>query len=305
MTKLFGIPMGILAVVLVATLVAALSAVARRRGSESHLLPAGRAERQAPARPQRADRRRADARHRDHRRRARHGRHHDADDPLLGDLVARPDRRARGGARRDARASQAAGRVRRPACGTSPRPTSPRCGGQSPGRGSSTGSPRRSSSRSPCRLRDEPPERAPGDALRQRRSGPATGSARSRPPTGSAVSLAALRPGWVYLNRDGADKLDASAGDTLRVFAGQHGRRGAGEGDRLLRRRRHRRRGGADAAPGGAAAPRPARPDQVRARLEPRRRPLGRRRDEPGRAGRCGRRSRPSAFRRTRPSGTR
>jgi putative ABC transport system permease protein len=38
---------------------------------------------------------------------------------------------------------------------------------------------------------------------------------------GLAVSLSALGPGWVYLNRDGAAKLNASAGDTLRVFAGQ------------------------------------------------------------------------------------
>ncbi|HEY7259524.1 MAG TPA: FtsX-like permease family protein [Gaiellales bacterium] len=38
---------------------------------------------------------------------------------------------------------------------------------------------------------------------------------------GHAVSLSALDPGWVYLNRDGADKLNASVGDTLRVFAGQ------------------------------------------------------------------------------------
>ena len=38
---------------------------------------------------------------------------------------------------------------------------------------------------------------------------------------GHAVSLLALDRGWVYLNRDGADKLDASAGDTLRVLAGR------------------------------------------------------------------------------------
>ncbi|HEX2376540.1 MAG TPA: FtsX-like permease family protein [Gaiellales bacterium] len=38
---------------------------------------------------------------------------------------------------------------------------------------------------------------------------------------GRAVSLSALAPGWIYLNRDGADKLGASAGDTLRVFAGR------------------------------------------------------------------------------------
>jgi putative ABC transport system permease protein len=38
---------------------------------------------------------------------------------------------------------------------------------------------------------------------------------------GRTVSLSALAPGWVYLNRDGADKLGASAGDTLRVFAGR------------------------------------------------------------------------------------
>ena len=38
---------------------------------------------------------------------------------------------------------------------------------------------------------------------------------------GRTVSLSALAPGWVYLNRDGAEKLGASAGDTLRVFAGR------------------------------------------------------------------------------------
>src|SRR5690349_4675057 len=38
---------------------------------------------------------------------------------------------------------------------------------------------------------------------------------------GRTVSLSALPRGWVYLNRDGADKLDAAAGDTLRVFAGR------------------------------------------------------------------------------------
>jgi putative ABC transport system permease protein len=35
-----------------------------------------------------------------------------------------------------------------------------------------------------------------------------------------AVSLADLRPGEVYLNAKGADELDAKAGDTLRIFAG-------------------------------------------------------------------------------------
>ena len=37
---------------------------------------------------------------------------------------------------------------------------------------------------------------------------------------GRPVSLAALAPGWVYLNQDAADKLSASAGDTVRVLAG-------------------------------------------------------------------------------------
>lgn len=38
---------------------------------------------------------------------------------------------------------------------------------------------------------------------------------------GRPVPLAALAPGWVYLNQDAADKLSASAGDTVRVFAGR------------------------------------------------------------------------------------
>jgi putative ABC transport system permease protein len=37
---------------------------------------------------------------------------------------------------------------------------------------------------------------------------------------GKTVSLADLRPGQVYLNAKGADKLDAKPGDTLRIFAG-------------------------------------------------------------------------------------
>src|SRR5512132_550818 len=37
---------------------------------------------------------------------------------------------------------------------------------------------------------------------------------------GTTVSLADLRPGQVYLNAKGADKLDAKPGDTLRIFAG-------------------------------------------------------------------------------------
>ncbi len=38
---------------------------------------------------------------------------------------------------------------------------------------------------------------------------------------GKTVSLAALKAGEVYLNADAADELDAKAGDTLRVLAGQ------------------------------------------------------------------------------------
>jgi putative ABC transport system permease protein len=38
--------------------------------------------------------------------------------------------------------------------------------------------------------------------------------------SGGTASLAALPPGWVYLNRDAADSLAASAGDSIRVFAG-------------------------------------------------------------------------------------
>jgi len=37
---------------------------------------------------------------------------------------------------------------------------------------------------------------------------------------GGEVSLSALAPGWVYLNRSGADKLNASSGAVLRLFAG-------------------------------------------------------------------------------------
>jgi len=39
--------------------------------------------------------------------------------------------------------------------------------------------------------------------------------------TGRAVSLASLPPGAVYLNRSAADKLDASAGDIVRLYAGR------------------------------------------------------------------------------------
>jgi putative ABC transport system permease protein len=38
---------------------------------------------------------------------------------------------------------------------------------------------------------------------------------------GGTASLAALQPGWVYMNRDAADSLGASAGDSIRVFAGR------------------------------------------------------------------------------------
>jgi len=38
---------------------------------------------------------------------------------------------------------------------------------------------------------------------------------------GRTVSLSQLAPGWAYVNRDGAEKLDASAGDRLRLFAGE------------------------------------------------------------------------------------
>src|SRR5437899_1021027 len=37
---------------------------------------------------------------------------------------------------------------------------------------------------------------------------------------GRTVSLADLRPGEVYLNAKGADKLGAKAGDTIRILAG-------------------------------------------------------------------------------------
>jgi putative ABC transport system permease protein len=40
---------------------------------------------------------------------------------------------------------------------------------------------------------------------------------------GREVTLSALAPGWVYLNQKGADKLNASTGDTLRLFAGTAG----------------------------------------------------------------------------------
>ena len=38
---------------------------------------------------------------------------------------------------------------------------------------------------------------------------------------GGETSLAALPPGWVYLNRAAADSLGASAGDSIRIFAGR------------------------------------------------------------------------------------
>ena len=38
---------------------------------------------------------------------------------------------------------------------------------------------------------------------------------------GGDATLSALAPGWVYLNRDAADSLGASPGDTIRVFAGR------------------------------------------------------------------------------------
>jgi putative ABC transport system permease protein len=37
---------------------------------------------------------------------------------------------------------------------------------------------------------------------------------------GRPVSLGSLTPGWVYLNRDAADRLGASAGDVVRLFTG-------------------------------------------------------------------------------------
>ena len=39
--------------------------------------------------------------------------------------------------------------------------------------------------------------------------------------SGQPVSLDALASGWVYLNQNAADKLDASAGDSVRVFVGR------------------------------------------------------------------------------------
>ncbi len=38
---------------------------------------------------------------------------------------------------------------------------------------------------------------------------------------GGETTLAALSPGWVYLNRDAANALGAAPGDTIRVFAGR------------------------------------------------------------------------------------
>ena len=122
MKELFGIPMGTLGVVLVAALVAALSAVAVVAAAKSHLPAAGRAQRR--------------------RRRGRSalivvglmlgtaiiaaalatGDTMSADDPFLGGVVARPDRRARVRAGCDAdgrRAERCCDRRR----GTSRRPT--------------------------------------------------------------------------------------------------------------------------------------------------------------------------------------
>ena len=121
MSRLFGIPVGSLAAVLAVVLCSSLGAVAVARAAQPRLLPARPAQRPPPPRPHRADRRRADARHDDHRRRARDRRHDEPHDPLLGDHVARPDRRGRRGQghRRGARRRTA----RRPATATSRRAT--------------------------------------------------------------------------------------------------------------------------------------------------------------------------------------
>ena len=141
----------------------------RRRSPEPGVPAARHPKRRAAAGPKRAHRRRADARHRDHRGRARHGRHDDADDPLLGDLVARPDRRARGGARRDPQPC-GPGRVgdRRQVLPRGRR----RCGAAGCRRVRPRRRRRSGDHRAGRRAGSaEPPERASGDAVRERRRG--------------------------------------------------------------------------------------------------------------------------------------
>ena len=121
--------------------------------------------------------------------------------------------------------------------------------------------------------RDQPPDRAAGDAVRQRPAPAARASARSTPKAAAAVSLARPAPGRGVSEPKAADRARRRAGDTIRVFAGRRSTAAMRvQGDRQLRRRRHRRRRPADAARRRPAAARPARPDQVRARVQPRRR---------------------------------
>ena len=97
--KLFGIPMGDLAVGLAIVLGLAIGVDRRPRAAQP--LPAAPRPAQPDAAPRarRADRRRADARHDDHRLGAGDRRHDEPDGPRVGDRVARPDGRAGRGPR--------------------------------------------------------------------------------------------------------------------------------------------------------------------------------------------------------------
>ena len=100
MTKLFGLPVGSVLVVLVAAARHHARRPRRPRARNRVLLPPRRAQCPSSSGAHRTDRGRLDARHDDHRSRARDGRHHEPDDPLVGGRRARPRRRRRGGSRR-------------------------------------------------------------------------------------------------------------------------------------------------------------------------------------------------------------
>ena len=298
MAKLFGIPMGVLAVVLVAVLVAR----ARRWPSsrcETASSCGSACGTSAAAGPQRADRRRADARHGDHRRRPGDRRHDVADDPFLGGVVARPDRRARvragcdadgRGAERccDGRAVLPAGRLRR-----------------RPARGGRLAARRR---RRPGDHRDrrragsgQPPDGAPGGALCERgiRAARVRRDHAHRRPRGFAVGAGS---GLGVPESHGRRQAECLAGRSAAPVRGSIHRRCARQGDRRLRRRRHRRLCRPDAALGGPAVPGTS---PVGSSTCSSRTAVGRPRVWPPRIRSCDaprRRSRRSGFRRTRPS---
>ena len=122
---------------------------------------------------------------------------------------------------------------------------------------------------------------------------------------GTTVSLAALRPGEVYLTAKAADDLNAKAGDTLHLFAGDRRQSAARPGDRELRRRGNGRPRRPGRVAGRTGVPRPDALRQVRARFQQWQRDGRCQADGSGDAGDEGRRHAAPVWRSTPSSATR